>query len=173
MTTDASAPTATPSSPKQASPKQAATIVPLRLAAGAMAAEAVGMLVATGFSAAATIDGKSYHTANGIALTVFAFIGALAAAGLAYAITQAKPWSRTPALICQLLAVIGGIMLVEGHRLDWGVPTLILAAATTGGLLAPASLRALNRQLLVRGQAFTKLRERARQQPGHVHLGDA
>jgi hypothetical protein len=77
---------------------------------------------------------------------VLAFIGALAAAGLAYAIAQAKPWSRTPALIYQSLAVIGGIMLVQGHRLDWGIPTLVLAVATAGGLLAPASLKALNRR---------------------------
>jgi hypothetical protein len=112
-----------------------------------MFAEAIGMLVATGFSAAATINGKSYHVNSGIALTLLALVAALAAAALAYGIARTKPWSRTPALMIQMFVIIGGIVAVDGHRLDWGIPLLVLAAATIGGLLAPASLKALNRKM--------------------------
>jgi hypothetical protein len=112
-----------------------------------MLAEAVGMLLATGFSAAATFNGKSYHANSGIALTLLALIAALAAAGLAYGLAKAKPWSRSPTLVLEFFLVIGGVMLVQGHRLDWGIPLLVLAAVTVVGLLAPASLKALNREL--------------------------
>jgi hypothetical protein len=118
---------------------------PLRLAVAVQVLEAIGMLVATGFSAAATASGKSYHASSGVALTLLAFLAVLAIAVCVYGTAKAKPWSRTPALMIQLFAVAGGIMLVQGHRLDWGIPALIFAAAATAGLLAPASLKALNR----------------------------
>ena len=121
--------------------------VPLRLSAATQLLQAVAMLVATGFSASATANGKSYQAASGIVLTLIAFGAALCIAGLAYATVRLKPWSRTPVLLIQVLMIIGGIMLVQGHRLDWGIPTLILVAATTAGLLAPASLKALNREM--------------------------
>jgi hypothetical protein len=139
MTTDASA------SPVTQEQEQAP--VSLRLAAVAVFAEAIGMLVATGFSAAATLNGKSYHVNSGIALTLLALIAALAAAVLGYGIAKTKPWSRTPALMIQLFVVIGGVLAVDGRRLDWGIPLLVLAAAAAGGLLAPASLKALNRKM--------------------------
>jgi hypothetical protein len=107
--------------------------------------QAVALLVATGFSASATVDGKSYQTGSGIALTLIAFGAALSIAGFAYATARAKPWSRTPVLMIQALMIIAGIMLLQGHRLDWGIPTLILAAAVAATMLAPASLKALNR----------------------------
>jgi hypothetical protein len=109
--------------------------------------QAVALLIATGFSAAATADGKSYQTASGIALTLIAFGAALSIVGLAYATARTRPWSRTPVLLVQALMVIAGIMLVQGNRLDWGIPTLILAAAVVASMLAPASLKALNREL--------------------------
>jgi hypothetical protein len=118
---------------------------PLRLAVAVQVVEAAGMLVATGFSAVATANGKSYRASSGAALTLLALLAVLAIAVCVYGTAKAKPWSRTPALMIQLFAVIGGIMLVQGHRLDWGVPALILAAAATAGLLAPASLKTLNR----------------------------
>jgi hypothetical protein len=103
------------------------------------------MIVATAFSAAATISGKSYETSSGVALTLLAFIAAIALAGIAAGIARVKPWSRTPAVMCQLLAIIVGILLLDGHRYAWGIPALILAAAGLVGLLAPPSIKALNR----------------------------
>ena len=141
MTTDA------PATSKTTAARVTQAPVPLRLSAAVQLLQAVAMLVATGFSASATADGKSYQTGSGIALTLIAFGAALSIAGLAYATVRLKPWSRTPVLLVQVLMVIAGITLVQGHRLDWGIPTLILVAATTAGLLAPASLKALNREL--------------------------
>ena len=117
----------------------------LRASAAAQLAEAVGLCVAGVFSAISTADGKSSNLATGMALTVLAFGTAVGLAAIAVGLARARPWSRTPAAMTQLFVVIAGVMLLDGHRPEWGVPALVLAAACTAGLLTPASLRALNR----------------------------
>jgi hypothetical protein len=119
--------------------------VALRLAAAAQAAEAVGMAVAAVFAAVATADGKSYQLASGIALTLIAFGTAAGLAAFAVALDRARIWSRVPVAMTQLFVIIAGFTLLDGHRPEWGVPALLLAAGCLAGLLTPASLRALNR----------------------------
>jgi hypothetical protein len=118
----------------------------IRAAAVIQALEAVGMCVATAFSAAATIDGKSYQAGSGIALTLIAFGTAIGLAMVARGIARTRLWSRTPALLTQLFAGGYAFFLIQDHRPEWGVPTLILAIAGAAMLLAPASFKALNRQ---------------------------
>jgi hypothetical protein len=60
-------------------------------------------------------------------------------------VAKAKPWSRTPAVMAQLFVGAAGIYLLDGHRYDWGVPALLVAAVCLVGIFAPSSLRALNR----------------------------
>jgi hypothetical protein len=45
----------------------------------------------------------------------------------------------------QLFVGGAGIYLLDGHRYDWGVPALLVAAICLAAILAPASWRALNR----------------------------
>jgi hypothetical protein len=117
----------------------------LRLAAAAQVIEAAGLCVAAAFGAISTADGKSSQVGSGVALTVFTVAVALGIALIAAALAKARPWSRTPTVMTQLLVVIGGIVLLDGHRPEWGVPALLLAVACLAGVLTPASLRALNR----------------------------
>jgi hypothetical protein len=117
----------------------------LRLAAAAQAMEAVGMCVAAVFAAVATADGQSYQQASGIALTLIAIGTAAAFAAFAVGLARAKPWSRIPVVMTQLFVVIAGITLLDGHRPEWGVPALLLAACCLAALFTPASVRALNR----------------------------
>jgi hypothetical protein len=119
----------------------------LRLAAAAQGIEAVGVAVAGVFAAASTVDGRSYTPTNGIALTVFLFIVAACGVALAVALYRAQPWSRVPAVLTQLVVIAAAVALLDGHRPEWGVPALALAAACLVGLFTPASLKALNRQL--------------------------
>lgn len=104
------------------------------------------MVVATAFSAVATVDGKSYQTGSGVALTLIAFGTALAMGLVARGLVRARPWSRTPSAMIQLFAIIAGVVLLDGHRPEWGVPTLLLAAAGLVTLFVPASFKALNRE---------------------------
>ena len=117
----------------------------LRVAAAAQAIEAVGMCVAAVFAAVATADGQSYQRASGVALTLIAIGTAAVFAVFAVGLARAKPWTRTPVVMTQLFVVVAGITLLDGHRLDWGVPALLLAACCLAALFTPASLRALNR----------------------------
>ena len=117
----------------------------LRLAAAAQMIEAAGLCVAAAFGAISTADGESSQTASAVALIVLAVAAAVGIALIAAALAKARPWTRTPTVMTQLLVVIGGITLLDGHRPEWGVPALLLAAACLAGLLTPASLRALNR----------------------------
>src|SRR5262249_58816601 len=68
---------------------------------------------------------------------------AAAGAGGARGVAGARRWSRTPALLTQLFFGIVGIYLLQGDRLEWGVPVVVLAVAGLAALLAPPSLRAL------------------------------
>jgi hypothetical protein len=117
----------------------------LRLAAAAQATEAVGMCVAAAFAAVSTADGQSYQQASGVALTLIAIGTAAVFAAFAAGLARAKPWTRTPVVMTQVFVGAAGIYLLNGHRLDWGVPTLLLAACCLAALFTPASLRALNR----------------------------
>ena len=119
----------------------------LRAAAAVEAAESVMVLVATVLAGIDTAAGRSYQLSSGIALTLIGVGDApprwpLVAVGLA----RARRWSRTPALLTQLFIGIVGIYLLQGQRLDWGVPALVLAVAGFAALLAPPSLRALTGQ---------------------------
>jgi ABC-type uncharacterized transport system permease subunit len=115
------------------------------VAAAAQAAEAAGLCVAAVFAAVSTADGRSYQRASGVALTLIALGTAAALAGLAVGLAKAKPWSRTPAVMTQLFVGGAAIYLLDGHRYEWGVSALLVAAICLAGILAPPSLRALNR----------------------------
>jgi hypothetical protein len=136
-----------PRNPRPAREPAGAAATPrgLRLAAAAQAVEAAGMGVVAAFAAVATAHGQSYQRASGVALTLIAIGVAAGFAVFAVGLARAKPWTRTPVVMTQLFVVIAGITLLDGHRPEWGVPALVLAACCLAGLFTPASLRALNR----------------------------
>jgi hypothetical protein len=115
----------------------------LLLAAAVQAIEAAGLLIVAVLTAMDTAAGRSYHNSSGIALTVIAFGAVLAVAFIAYGLYRVRPWSRTPALFTQLFVGTTGVYLLNGHRLGWGVPALLLGIAGFVGLLVPPSWRAL------------------------------
>jgi hypothetical protein len=118
----------------------------LRGAAAVQAVEALMVLAATILSAVDTAAGRSYQLASGIALSVIGLGCAVTLALVAAGLVRGRRWSRTPALLTQLFVGIVGIYLLEGHRLDWGLPSVLLAVAGFALLLAPPSMRALTGQ---------------------------
>ena len=141
----ASAPTKAPAAAPAAAAAPVERPRALRVAAAMLALEAVGMCVAAGFAAVSTADGQSYQRASGVALTLIAVGTAVAFALFAIGLAKARPWTRTPVVMTQLAIGIWGIYLLKDHRLDWGVPMLLVAAGCLAALFTPASLRALNR----------------------------
>jgi hypothetical protein len=120
-------------------------LVALRVSAAALALEAIGLAVAAAYAAINTVDGHAYQLGGGIAATLIAVATASGLGGIAVCLATARPWTRIPTALTQLFVIIVGITLLQGHRLEWGVPALALAAACLAGLFTPASLRALNR----------------------------
>ena len=112
-------------------------------AAGVQAADALIVLAASVLAGVDTVAGQSYQRGSGIALTLIGLATAAALAWVAVGLSRARRWSRTPAALTQLFVGIVGIYLVQGHRYEWGIPSLLLAAAGFALLLMPASLRAL------------------------------
>ncbi len=112
-------------------------------AAGVQAADALIVLAASVLAGIDTVSGQSYQRGSGIALTLIGLATAAALAWVAVGLSQGRRWSRTPAALTQLFVGIVGIYLVQGHRYEWGIPSLVLAAAGLALLLMPASLRAL------------------------------
>ena len=141
----ASAPTKAPAAAPAAAAAPVERPRALRVAAAMLALEAVGMCVAAGFAGVSTADGQSYQRASGVALTLIAVGTAVAFALFAIGLAKARPWTRTPVVMTQLAIGIWGIYLLKDHRLDWGVPMLLVAVGCLAALFTPASLRALNR----------------------------
>ena len=115
----------------------------LRVAAVVQGAESVLILAATVLAGVDAAAGQSYHANSGIALTVIGVIAVAALGFVAAGLARARRWSRTPALLTQLFAGIVGIYLLQGHRLDWGLALVVLAALGFAMLLSPPSMRAL------------------------------
>jgi len=139
----------------------------LRAAAVVQAAESAVVLLATVLVGIDAVAGRSYQQSSGIALTLIGLACAAALALVASGLARARRWSRTPALLTQLFIGIVGIYLLQGHRLDWGVASVVLAVAGFAALLAPPSLRALAAQ----DQAEQAQAERA--QTGRAQTGQA
>ena len=143
----------------------------LLLAAAAQGAEAVVLLAAAVVSAVDTVSGRSYHRSSGIALTVIAYGAIAVVAFIACGLYRVRRWSRTPALLTQLFVGTTGVYLLEGHHLDWGVPTLLLAIAGFVGLLLPPSLRALATGPRARSPGGVRTSRRPGRPPRHGHPG--
>jgi hypothetical protein len=119
----------------------------LTLAAAAVAAEAAGLCLAGVLTAVDAASGRSSQASSGVALTILEFIVVAGLAWIASGVARVRPWSRTPAVMTQVFTGVVAVYLLQAHRFDWGIPALLLAAAGLAALLAPASWRALTRQV--------------------------
>lgn len=121
---------------------------PLLLAAAVvLAVEAAALLVYTAVNVVDIATNNSYQVSNGVALVIMQAIMIAGIALIASGVAKVRPWTRTPAVMVQVLAGIVAVVLLQAHRYDWGVLVLLLAVAGLAGLLAPASLKALARPL--------------------------
>jgi hypothetical protein len=137
----------------------------VRGAAMVQAAESVLVLAATILAGIDAASGQSYHVNSGIALAVIGLLAAVSLAWIARGLARARRWSRTPALLTQLFVGIVGIYLLQGHRLDWGIPSVVLAVAGFALLFAPPSLRALTGQGAAAGEQADDQRAASARKP--------
>jgi hypothetical protein len=117
----------------------------LLVAASALAAEAVGLGVAIVLNVVDSASGRDWTRSNAAGFIVLEIIVALGVAAIATGVARVRPWSRTPAVMTQVLTGVIAIALLQAHRYGWGVPAVAVAIAGLAGLFAPTSLRALAR----------------------------
>jgi hypothetical protein len=118
----------------------------LRAAAAAQAVEAVGLCVAIVLNVIDSASGNDLTASNAIGFIVVEAIVAIGVAWIAAGLVRVQPWSRTPAVMTQVLTAAIGVWLLQAGRYEWGVPALLLAIAGLAGLFTPSSLRALTRR---------------------------
>ena len=138
---------AAPAKPSPARAGAARRAPLLMLAVAAVAVEAAGLCVAGVLTAVDAAAGRSYQASSGVALTILEFIAVAGFAWIASGVVRVRPWSRTPAVMIQVFTGVVAVYLLQAHRFDWGIPALLFAAAGLAALLAPASWRALTRQV--------------------------
>ena len=137
----------------------------LSLAAAILALEAVGLCVAIVANIIDDAAGRTATASNGAGFIALEVIVAIGVALIAVGVARVQPWSRTPAVLIQVITGIIAIWLIQAHRYDWGVPALLLAIAGLAGLLAPASLRALARPAPVEEKTQEKTGEKTPERP--------
>lgn len=138
----------TPEAPGTAGAAGAAGRPPMVLvAAVVVAAEALALLVYTVLTVIAVATNQTYQVSSGVAQIVLQLIVVAGLTWIASGLAKVRPWTRTPAVMLQGFIGIMAIILLQAHRLDWGLATLVLAAAGLAGLLSPSSLRALARPM--------------------------
>jgi len=139
----------------------------LSLAAAVLALEAVGLCVAIVANIIDDAAGRTATASNGAGFIALEVIVAIGVALIAVGVARVQPWTRTPAVLIQVITGIIAIWLIQAHRYDWGVPALVLAIAGLTGLLAPASLRALARPGPAEEETQEKIPEKSpqRQRP--------
>ena len=129
------------------SPSATATPAPLPRSVSAaaiiQAIEALGVLALSVLAGVETAKGHSYQLASGVAITIIGIATAIGLALIARGVRSGRRWSRTPALLTQLFTGIVAIYAIQSGRLDWGVPTILLAIAGLVALLMPASVDVL------------------------------
>jgi hypothetical protein len=118
----------------------------LLVATVALAAEAAGLCVAVAVNAADSASGHASTASDGAGFIALEIIVAIGVAAIAAGVARLRPWSRTPAVMTQVLTGVIAVVLLQAGRYGWGVPALVLAVAGLAGLFAPASLRALSRE---------------------------
>ena len=117
----------------------------LLLGAAAQGLEAAGLFVVIVANLIDLADGHTHTRSNAVGIIALEAIVAIGVAWIAAGIIRIQPWTRTPAIMTQVITVFIAIWLLEAHRLAWGLPTLIVALAGLAGLFAPTSLKALSR----------------------------
>lgn len=118
----------------------------LRLAAGLVAVEAIGLLVVAAVLAGLAFVHNSNRLWAALAIVGFALLGGLVLAGCARGLLRLRPSARSPVVLIQLLALPVGYSLgIQAGRPLAGVPILLLAAAVLVVLFTPTARAALDR----------------------------
>ncbi len=106
--------------------------------AALVALQGVGLLVASGFLAVELVTARPASAASAAGSAVLALLGGLGLLAVSRGLRCARHWSRSPALVAQLLVLPVAWGLLQGDRWYVGAPLAAWALAVAGMLFVPA-----------------------------------
>jgi len=120
-----------------------------------VAAAIVGLqglaLVAAGFYLIGNgIFGSPESVSIAVVTGLFSIVGGLALLLVAFGIIKVRVWSRSPAILWQLLTIGVGWYQVQAGLGELGIPLIAIAALTVVLLLTPSATAALERRSIGR-----------------------
>ena len=114
----------------------------LLVAAAAQAAEGAGLCVAVVVNVVDSVSGHASTTSNAIGFIVLEAVVAVGVAAIAWGIIRVRPWSRTPAVMTQVLTAVIGVWLLQAGR---SVGSGICISPLTTSFTVPSPLNVTTR----------------------------
>jgi predicted alternative tryptophan synthase beta-subunit len=112
-------------------------------AAAVEALEGVVVLALGVFVGADAVTGRPHDMASAIALAFMAVLAGVCLLLVGRGLWQVRRWSRAPALLTQIFAIIAAISMVQSRRQALGAIVIVIAVIGAAALLSPPSTRAL------------------------------
>jgi hypothetical protein len=120
----------------------------VRLAAGVVLVQALGLLVAAVVLVIKTVAGHPDSVGRSLWAAGFALLGALILAWAARSISAGHPGLRSPLIVIELLALPVGYSLgIQAGKVEYGAPVLLTALAVLYLLFTPAARESLQRRM--------------------------
>ena len=116
---------------------------PLRLAIALLFVEALGIGAVAVLFAYYGLTRKVASTGSAVSVVVFPAGLAVLLGLLGVTLARTRAWARGPSIALELLLVPLGYYMITGGTPWLGIPTIVVALACTGLLLAPATRDAL------------------------------
>lgn len=101
----------------------------VRVAAGLLGLEALGLLVLTGLQITSLFEGDVAELATSIALIVMTLTGVAALAAFAVAVWTSRSWGRSGGIVAQVLIFAVAVGAVQGPYAHWGAALALAAPA--------------------------------------------
>ena len=120
--------------------------IPLTIAAAVVGLQGTGLLAAGFYLIESGLFGSPESVSIAITTGLLAMAGGLALLGVAYGLIKIRVWSRSPAILWQLLTIGVGWYQLQAGLGELGIPLIVIAATTVVLLLTPAATNALERR---------------------------
>jgi hypothetical protein len=117
--------------------------VPLRAAAALVLVEGIFTLL---FGVAEAFSSNADRLALGITTALFFIVYGVALGGCAWGMSRMRPWSRSPAVLAQLIFLGLAWNLRSSSAWPLAVFGAVVAVMVLAGVLHPQSIDALNRE---------------------------
>ncbi|HEX2498224.1 MAG: hypothetical protein ACRDWG_04345 [Actinomycetes bacterium] len=120
--------------------------IPLTIAAVIVGLQGTGLMAAGFYLIESGLFGSPDSVSVAVTTGLLALAGGLALLAVAYGLIKIRVWSRSPAILWQLLTIGVGWYQLQAGLGELGIPLIVIAATTVVLLLTPSATNALERR---------------------------